>query len=236
MDAMYRKWGAILLLTVITVTFQFAEATAQIGIRGGVNLSKFVGADVEGAEDLMGLNAGLSLNLITIGPVSVVPEVYYAERGTRFSEQLRTLQNPNPDQPLTPQDLELEFNLAYVEVPILAKINLPFLSTRVVKPYIAGGPVFGFRLDCSITFTDGNTEQTVQDCADDNFSDLETTFKESDRGAVFVGGIDFQFPMIGTVTLDGRYYKGLSRLQEGGENSDVFNQSITLMLGYQFAF
>jgi hypothetical protein len=38
------------------------------------------------------------------------------------------------------------------------------------------------------------------------------------------------------VTLDGRYYKGLSRLQEGGENSDVFNQSITLMLGYQFAF
>jgi hypothetical protein len=112
MDAMYRKWGAILLLTVITVTFQFAEATAQIGIRGGVNLSKFVGADVVGAEDLMGLNAGLSLNLITIGPVSVFPEVYYAERGTRFSEQLRTLQNPNPDQPLTPQDLELEFNLA----------------------------------------------------------------------------------------------------------------------------
>ncbi|NBB77608.1 MAG: outer membrane beta-barrel protein [Bacteroidetes bacterium] len=194
---MKRKKGIIFLLSVAALAFQVQHAAAQIGIRGGVNLSKFVGADVEGAEDLMGLNAGLSLNLITIGPLSLVPEVYYAERGTRFSEQLRALQNPNLDQPVTPQDLELEFNLAYVEIPVLAKLNLPFLSTRVVKPYIAGGPVFGFRLDCSITFTDGNAEQTVQECADDNFSDLETTFKESDRGAVFVGGIDFEFPMIG---------------------------------------
>lgn len=212
-------------------------AYSQIGLRGGINLSHFVGEDVSETEGLMGLNAGLSFSLINIGPISLVPEVYYAEKGTRFAEQLQGIQNPDPNNPnINPNDYELEFNLAYVEIPVLAKVQLPFLSTRVIHPYIAGGPVFGFRLDCSISFTSPNAEQQIQDCSDDNFSDLETTYHESDRGYVLVSGIDFDIPMLGTVTLDGRYYRGLSRLIEGGENSDVYNQNITLMLGYSIGF
>ena len=223
----------LLLFFILTATSGYS----QVGIRGGINLSHFIGEDVSETEDLMGLNAGLSLSLINIGPISLVPELYYAEKGTRFADQLQGIQNPDPNNPnIDPADYELEFNLAYVEIPVLAKVQLPFLSTRVINPYIAGGPVFGFRLDCSISFTSPNAEQQIQDCSDDNFSDLETTYKESDRGYVLVSGIDFDIPMLGTVTLDGRYYRGLSRLIEGGENSDVYNQSITLMLGYSFGF
>lgn len=225
------------LLVFLVFLLLTNPAYSQIGLRGGINLSHFVGEDVSETEDLMGLNAGLSFSLINIGPISLVPEVYYAEKGTRFAEQLQDIQNPNPEDPnFDPTNYELEFNLAYVEIPVLAKVRLPFLSTRVIHPYIAGGPVFGFRLDCSISFTNPNAEEQIQDCSDENFSDLETTYKESDRGYVLVSGIDFDIPMLGTVTLDGRYYRGLSRLIEGGENSDVYNQNITLMLGYSIGF
>lgn len=204
-------------------------------MRGGINLSKFVGADVDNAENLMGLQAGLSFQIINIGPLSIVPEIYYAEKGTRLKDQVREFQQMNPDDPANPEYVDLEFNLAYVEIPVLAKLNLPFISTRVIHPYIAGGPVFGFRLDCSISLTNG-AEQNIEDCVDDNFSVFESTFNESDRGIVFVSGIDFVIPMFGALTLDGRYYKGLSRLREGGENSDVFNQNFTLMLGYSLSY
>lgn len=221
----------LVLLTVFTSTVAYS----QIGIRGGVNLSKFVGADTENSENLMGLNAGISFSILQLGPVSIFPEVYYAEKGTRFTDQLRELQNPDPTQPVNPEEVDLDFNLAYVEIPVLAKVRLPFLSTRVVRTYVAGGPVFGFRLDCNISVTSNSIEQQIESCKEDNFSDLETTFNEADRGYVLVTGIDFQIPMLGIVTLDARYYRGLSRLIENNVNDDVFNQSFTLMLGYSFS-
>lgn len=226
---------AFLVITLLSATIP-QQLNAQIGIRGGINLSRFVGEDVSETEELMGLNAGLSFQIINIGPISIVPEVYYAEKGTRFKDQLQKFQQQDPENPINPEDVELEFNLAYVEIPVLAKVRLPFLSTNVIHPYIAGGPVFGFRLDCSISFTNDTAEQRVQDCVDDNFSDLEATFKESDRGYVLSTGIDFQIPILGTLTLDGRYYRGLSRLIENNENDDIYNQNITLMLGYNIGF
>ncbi|WP_234573080.1 porin family protein [Rhodohalobacter sp. 614A] len=231
-----KKSFVVLLLNLLILIGMSPAAYSQIGLRGGINLSTFVGEDVSETKDLMGLHAGLSFSIINIGPVSLVPEIYYAEKGTRFTEQLWEIQNPDPNNYDLDPDYELEFNLAYVEIPVLAKVRLPFLSTKVVHPYIAGGPVFGFRLDCSISFTGTTTEQEIQDCADENFSDLETAFKESDRGYVLVSGIDFQIPLLGTLTLDARYYRGLSRLIENGENDDVYNQNITLMLGYTLPF
>jgi len=230
------KIKTVIASLIIIITIFPDSSYSQIGIRGGVNLSKFVGADVEGSEDLLGLNAGLSFSIINIGPVSIVPEVYYAEKGTRFKDQLQQFQQTDPETPINPEDVELDFNLAYVEIPILAKIRLPFLSTRTVHPYIAGGPVFGFRLDCEISFTNNTSEQQIQRCADENFSDLETTFNDADRGYVLSSGIDFQIPMLGMVTLDARFYRGLSRLIENQENDDIFNQNFTLMLGYSIGF
>lgn len=219
------------------ITLTLVEtSTAQIGIRGGINLSRFVGEDVTETEDLMGLNAGLSFQIINIGPISIVPEVYYAEKGTRLTDQLQQFQQQDPENPINPEDVELQFNLAYVEIPILLKIRLPFLSTDKIHPYIAGGPVFGFRLDCSISFTNDAAEDRIQECVDDNFDDLEATFNDADRGYVLSTGIDFQIPLLGTLTLDGRYYRGLSRLIENQENDDIYNQNITLMLGYNIGF
>lgn len=226
----------VALLLILSLTVISNNAFSQIGLRGGFNLSTFVGEDVSETEDLMGLNAGFSFSVLTFGPVSLVPEIYYAEKGTRFTKQLQEIQNPNPEDSDFDPNYELEFNLAYIEIPILAKVRIPFLSTRVIHPYIAGGPVFGFRLNCSISFTDTNAEQQIQDCADENLSDLETTFHEADQGYVLVSGIDFQIPLLGVVTLDARYYRGLSRLIENDVNDDIYNQNFTLMLGYTIGF
>lgn len=220
------------LCLLLLLLLSAANACAQVGLRGGINLTDFVGGDAENTENIMGLQGGLSLQLISIGPLSLVPEIYYAEKGTRFVDQLRQLQQ-DPGQPADPEEIDLEFNLAYIEAPVLAKLNLWFISSETVKPYLAGGPVYGFRTDCSFLFTDSRgIDQEIDNCAEENFSDLEAAFRESDRGYVLGTGVDFHIPYLGVLTLDGRYYRGLSRLREGGENSDVYNQSFTLMLGY----
>lgn len=230
---MKRLFTALSITFLLLLAYMPAPAHAQLGLKGGVNLSEFIGPDSQNARNVMGLQAGISLQLIKIGPLSIVPEVFYAEKGTRLVDQFRELQNMDPEQPVDPEEIDLDFKLAYVEVPVLAKLELWFLSSEVVHPYLAGGPVYGFRMDCSFTLTDSQgIEQQVDSCADEHFSDLEATFEKSDRGYVLGTGIDFQIPYLGVVTLDGRYYRGLSRLRKGGENSDVYNRNFTLMLGY----
>src|SRR5262245_12661679 len=68
-------WLAIPLLLLAWTS----PASAQFGIRGGVNLSKFVGNDA-GDESVAGLNLGASIPLINIGPLSIGPEIYYAKK------------------------------------------------------------------------------------------------------------------------------------------------------------
>jgi hypothetical protein len=72
-------WLAIPLVLLAWTT----PASAQFGIRGGVNLSKFVGEDA-GSESVAGLNLGASIPLIKIGRLSIGPEVYYAKKGGEF--------------------------------------------------------------------------------------------------------------------------------------------------------
>ncbi len=213
-------------------------ASAQIGVKGGVNYSKFIGSDAQSAENITGLNVGATFRLFGIGPVSIHPEIYYSEKGTRFSDQLRTFMDGesadlDPAQP--PENIDLEFNLAYVEVPIMLKIALPFLGGDVIEPFIKGGPVFAWRIDCNFSLQSAE-EFSVSECADQNFPDLNTTFENADRGFAAGGGLDFKIPVLGTLILEGRYVRGLSRLLKDGENSDIQNQNFTIMAGFTLGF
>ena len=73
----------MLALATLCVSTVASPAVAQFGFRGGMNLSKFVGADAARSESARGLNLGASIALFHIGPVSIVPEVYYAEKGSK---------------------------------------------------------------------------------------------------------------------------------------------------------
>lgn len=224
-----------LLLAVLIVLMGHQSADAQIGVKGGVNLSKFVGNDSGPAEDKFGLNVGATFRLFKIGPVSINPEIYYSEKGTRFSDQISSFMNMDPEQ-MDIGDLEefdLAFNLAYIEVPIMLKISLT--RDKLLNPFITGGPVFAWRVDCNFSLETAENI-SVQECANQNFPDFETTFKDADRGYALGGGLDFAIPVLGTFILEGRYVRGLSRLREGGINNDIQNQSFSLLAGFTLGF
>ena len=233
-----KKRYAFLIILPVLMIMGVQTVTAQVGVKGGVNLSKFVGSDSGPAEDKLGLNVGATFRLFGIGPVSINPEIYYSEKGTRFSDQVGMFMGGDPEQfdfNGNPDDFDLEFNLAYIEVPIMLKISLPFLGGDVVQPFITGGPVFAWRVDCSFSLETAE-DISVQQCANQNFPDLETTFKNADQGYALGSGLDFKIPVLGTLILEGRYVRGLSRLREDGENNDIQNQSFSLMAGFTLGF
>jgi len=206
-----------ILACVVTLCVSAAvtPATAQFGVRGGMNLSKFVGGDAAQSETKTGLNLGASIPLLRIGPLSIVPEVYYSEKGAKEFDPLTTT--------------SYEFGLNYIEVPVLARLTFPVVGR--LRGYVAGGPAYAWNVDCSITATETGTTTNTSDCSE-TFRSFDTAMEKADHGVVFGAGFDFYVPGLGGLNLDGRLVRGLARLRSGTTGSDIKNQSVSLMLGY----
>ena len=189
-------------------------AAAQFGIRGGMNLTKFVGGDATDAEGKAGLSLGASIPLLRIGPLQIVPEVYYSEKGSKQFDPATTT--------------TFEYGLNYIELPVLAKLSFPLKGG--LRGYVQGGPAYAWNIDCTISATEAGTTNNLGDCGE-TFSSFDTAMEKADRGIVFGGGLDFTIRGLGGLNLDARVVKGLARVQKG-TGSDIKNQAFSLMLGY----
>ena len=195
------------LVAVLLSVLPASPGEAQLTLRGGVNLTTFVGGDVEDVESRKGLNLGAAIPLFHFGPIAIVPEIYYAQKGADFPTQGLGL---------------VEFSLDYIEIPVLARLNL---GGGMIRPYLQAGPSFAWQLDCSLSLSTG--EGDAEDCGDT----LDEEVRDYDQGIVFGGGVDFSVAGIGALNLDARFERGLARITKDGE--DVKNQAFTLMLGWQ---
>lgn len=210
-----RPYMRILAVATLCVSTTASPAAAQFGFRGGMNLSKFVGADAAPNESARGLNLGATIALFHIGPVSIVPEVYYAEKGSKEID-LSTATT-------------FEYGLDYIELPVLVKVAFPIKGW--LRGYVDGGPAYAWNIDCSITATESGSTNTFSECGE-MFRSFDTAIEKADRGVVMGGGLDFTVPGLGGLNLDARLVRGLSRLKSGTTGSDIKNQAFSLMLGY----
>lgn len=203
------------------------SAHAQVGLRGGVNLTDWFGDDVESTDRKTGLSLGASFGLVSIGPVQLVAEAYYRQKGTGFAlADFQAGETPPEELPET-----VEFGIDYLEVPVLARVNLPPLSNSLGL-YLIGGPAFAWRIDCGFE-TEVSTGTSATNCDDLSSENLGETFENYDLGAAGGLGLDVLLPgRIGALNLEARYTGGLKRV--GADGTDVKNRAFSLTLGYSF--
>lgn len=212
--------------TALLILSFAAPASAQLGIKGGVNLTNFVGDDADKYESTPGLNLGASLSLASLGPVQLLGEVYYRQKGAEYDlTDPSSLGNPGG------QGGTFEIGLDYVEIPLLVRLDLRGPGSRVL-PYLVGGPAFGWQLDCGVSAS--GTDGTTQPDCDDLTENFGNTIRNYEAGLVLGGGLAFNVARLGAVSLDARYTRGLSKIGEGGDALNIRNQAFTLMLGYAF--
>ena len=131
-----------------------------------------------------------------------------------------------------------EVGIDYVEIPVLLRWNFPLVRSRF-RPYLQGGPAFGWRLDCGVMVSAASAggAESESNCDDLNSENIEETLNSYETGLVLGGGVAAAvLSGRGAISLDLRLTRGLSRLSEGMDGPDVRNQAFTAMLGYTFGF
>lgn len=187
---------------------QADQSLAQFGIKGGVNFATITGDDFEdGADPRTSFNVGVLAELPLSDRFSIQPEVLYSSQGFDIE------QNENSD--------DVEYQLDYIQVPVLAKIYL------IKGLSVEAGPQFGFKANEEI---DNNPNGDDGDLVIDDENSLVKDFETS-----IVGGVSYKFDT--GFFISGRYTYGLTNIFEDdvlSDNIEAKNAVWQVGLGFMF--
>lgn len=224
-----------LVLAVLVLMLFAAYACAQDaplakgiigkGIKAGVTLGNFAGADADGLGETKKMSLGFGGGgFITYGftPMfAIQPEVLFMTKGVKYEED--------------GGDGTDKFKLSYIEVPVLLKV-MPQMQGNV-KPNFFAGPFVGFLMSAK------DKAEGWTDAEDNGDFDIKDDMKSIEFGLAVGAGVDFGMGK-GKVTLDARYDLGLSKItnftDEQLEGMDMTEQpnvktaTIAFMVGYSF--
>ncbi|MBW2961224.1 porin family protein [Mesonia aestuariivivens] len=192
------------LFAIIGANAQSDSELVQIGVKGGVNFSTFTGDDLGGDPDSRtSFNAGFVAEIPFSERFSIQPEVLYSGQGfdVKQSDQDNFLDN----------DENIEYQLDYIQIPVLAKIYL-FKGLNV-----QAGPQIGFKINEEIDF------QPNDDAGDVDFDEAE------DIDISLAAGIEYKFDS--GFFIQGRYNYGFTELIK---DYDVHNSVWQAGVGFMF--
>ncbi len=182
----------------------------KIGVKGGVNFSNLYVDDVDDENMKAGLNLGLFAKIPVTRKLSFQPEILYSSKGSELIY----------DNILGSGSYR--FNLNYVEMPLLAVVNIVGGFNLHAGGYIA------YLTSANVKNVDD--EGTIQGVSELN----EDNFNRFDGG--LVGGLNFD---VQSFTIGARYNYGLNEIGEKGTlsgqlTSNSKNSVITLYVGFGF--
>ena len=227
-----------LIFGVLLVTTLFAEVVTIKGVKGGLNIANFsenfTATTVDGGEKLpiYRYSGGFFFDVQVYEVFSFQPELLLSVRGASF--EYDAIEEIEDDEGFITRYITQQqtYNLMYVEVPMLAKLN--FNMSPNTKFAIFVGPSIAFNVDANLKSTyevkdtrHGLVIDETKSTDSEPLIDIETI------DFAIVSGFGFDIAMI---RVDARYHFGLTPFihSDFGEFDDVKHTGVSVMLGVRF--
>lgn len=208
--------GALMMIS-ISAFAQEQQTSAEnvlrpkVGIKGGVNFTNLYVSDASTEHMKAGFNAGIFAKLPVTRGFSIQPELLYSVKGSKDTYDH-----------FVEGSGEYRFNLGYMELPVLAVVN-------VAKNFnIHAGPYAAYLVSANVQ--DVNSDGSIKGATDLN----SDNFNRWDFG--LAGGLGFD---IENFTIGARYNYGLSNIGKSGSLSGDLtrnskNAGFSIYLGFGF--
>jgi hypothetical protein len=188
---------ALILFSCLTASAQEQQTSMEnnlrpkLGIKAGLNLTNLYVADVSDEHVKAGFNAGLFAKFPVAKGFSIQPELLYSVKGAK--DEYNNFVQGNG---------EYRFNLGYMELPLLAVVNI----TKNFNIHAGGYAAYLVNANVKNVDNNGNIQGATELNADN--------FNRWDYG--LAGGIGFD---IENFSLGARYNYGLHEIGKSGNLS-----------------
>ena len=199
---------AALLLAAAHGQRAFAQSI-QAGVVAGANISTLVGDDAPDADSRTAIMAGVQLLFQPATPVGFQTGLIYAGKGAKFSEG----------------GFEGFFKFSYIEIPALLRASFPVTGSQL-RPVVLAGLSLGIKSGCTAGIENATTSFEA-DC-DEGGVDGDLDMKSIDLGMSLGFGLDVPVGNGLILSPAARYTRGLTSLDDSGEDADVRNSALEL--------
>jgi len=210
--------AAVLAVAVCLAAGRAAAQTGPaVGAEAGYSRADLIGRDANLVESRQGAITGVYLHLPLSPVVSVRPELLFSLRGGR------TLVRVGDDI----ADVDIE--LAYLELPLLARLVLP--GGRI-RPAVFGGPSLALQIGCDflLAIAADTTRSTCGETVEQGGINVEQV-RDWDLAWVAGAALEMHLPRT-TLALQGRYTAGFRSILEGPV--DLRNRGLAVLFGLTF--
>ena len=212
-----RKILLALIIIFIFTSMSLFGVDFSYGVKGGVNLAKFVGDDAEKSglydcKSKIGFSAGLFASISPIDMIAIQPAILFSLKGTKV--ELEGFEGYEYD------------NLYYIEIPLLLKFYPP-IPLSIVRLNAFAGPYLGIDVLNRYRTTDEVKDyyKVLGLETKGEYGDVKTL----DFGLVVGLGAD-----IGRILLEVSYSMGMISTDDSIFKYDLYNWVLIIMLGYRF--
>jgi hypothetical protein len=211
------SFAALVAALVVSVVMPTA---AHAQIRAGVSFSTLTGVD--GFESRMGISAGVALSLLSLGPVSLTPELLYVQKGGKLS-------SPTAESGI--EDIRLD----YFVFPALIEFG-NYIRGTPIRPRVYAGPYYAFQTNCSLGFESSGDRSGGCPFIGLQEAGIDADIDDSDWGFVVGGALAYFAGSIGSISIDARYTASLSTIARTGSDAEPKNRSIEFTAGWRPGF
>lgn len=192
-----------LYLSILGLTLLSSCVCQNIGLKAGPNISTISGDDTGNLDPKIGFFVGGHADLcLTEDVFTITPEIQFSRQGAKYNDS---------------DGFDGEFELDYVNVPVLAKVNL---SEELM---IEAGPHLGFLV---------SAKDKYESPAESGTDDIKDDLKGIDFGANI--GLFYQFN--NGWNLGARYSQGLTNINDFEGSGDIKNRNSVLQFSLGFRF
>lgn len=205
------------LIGLVNVNAQEKTEAPQLGVKTNLNVTSFLGDDVNDDDFKLGWAAGVYYHIPINQYLAIQPEVNYSRIGAKYKNEIVNTENLSTTYSNTT-------TLDYIQVPVVLK-------------FYPGGSRFNFEIGPQIGFNvyASNKAKYNTNIAGENITrevkkDISDNVEKVDFGAV--AGVGYN--ITDHVKVGARYYLGLNDTFKSDTNFDAKNHGFTLGVGYSF--
>jgi hypothetical protein len=205
-----------ILLVSLVMLLAVSVAFSQFGIKGGIDLGTFGGADKPSdLKHRIGIAGGISCKIGLGAGLSLQPEVMYIQKGAVL--EVNTLQG------IYTLNQKQTAMLDYIDIPVLVKFNFPI---PVFSPYIEGGVSYGILLSAKEKAEQSSNAPGMTSSS--NETDIKDFVTKNDLS--WIVGVGFDLSIL---DINARYMVGTKKLYKDND-AKIFNNGIILTAGLRF--
>ncbi|GAO44353.1 porin family protein [Flavihumibacter petaseus] len=138
-----------LMIAAATAITQFAAAQVQFGVKGGLNITSFVGESSYNVESKAGLHVGGLARIAVTDAFRIQPEIVFSTQGARTEREI--------------DGYKIRYATNFINVPVMVQYHFP------QRFYAETGPQLGFLVSAKQKY-DGDAHDFSDDAKKVDFS------------------------------------------------------------------